>query len=74
MLVIDKSSPSFIISDIILQQEGDFTENDILNQVKHRLIDQFGSLDDLLDYIVFKLNDMCEYGLIGKTELYYFLV
>ena len=55
MLVINKSSPSFIISDVILQQEGDFTENDILNKVKYQLIDQFESLDDLLDYVVFKL-------------------
>lgn len=74
MVSVKINKPSFIVSDVILQQKGDFTENDILNQVKDRLIDQFESLENLSNYVIFKLNDMCEYGLIGRTELYYFQV
>ena len=34
----------------------------------------FGTLADMENYIINKLNSMCEYGLVGKTDLYYFAV
>ena len=66
--------PSFVVSDVILNQNGKFTVNDILNKVKYIILDQFKTIDDLINYIIKKLDSMCELGLIGKTSIYYFSV
>ena len=65
---------SFIVSETILNQEGKFTIKDILDKVKSIISDQFRTLDDLKRYIIEKLNSMCDYGLVGKTDMYYFSV
>ena len=66
--------PSFVVSDVILNQNGKFTANDILSKVKYIILDQFKTIDDLINYIIKKLDSMCELGLIGKTSIYYFSV
>lgn len=65
---------SFVISGIILTQEGKFTAEDILGKVKPTIIMQFKTLDNLKRYIIEKLNNICEYGLVGKASMYYFSV
>lgn len=65
---------SFIVSETILNQEGKFTIKDILDKVKSIISDQFRTLDDLKRYIIEKLNSMCDYGLVGKTDVYYFSI
>ena len=62
---------SFVVADVILEQQGKFTIEDILNKVRKRIET---SLENLKEYIVNKLNSMCEYGLIGRTNVYYFSV
>ena len=62
---------SFVVADVILEQQGKFTIEDILNEVRKRIKT---SIENLKEYIVNKLNSMCEYGLIGRTNVYYFSV
>ena len=66
--------PSFVISEAILNQEGKFTVKDILDKVRTIILDQFDTIDTLERYIIKKLNSMCDYGLIGRTNVYYFSV
>lgn len=65
---------SFVVSETILNQEGKFTIKDILDKVKSIIIDQFDTIDTLKRYIIKKLNSMCDYGLIGRTDVYYFSI
>lgn len=65
---------SFIVSEVILNQEGKFTKEDILNEVSDRLTENPSNLKEIDQYIVKKLNTMCDYGLIGKTSIYYFSI
>ena len=69
-----KFAASYIISDAILNQEGKFLDKDIVNKVKLEVEDQFETEEELIKYVVKKLDTMCEYGLLGRTELYYFSV
>ena len=62
---------SKIVSRAILEQEGKFTVEDIVNSVRN-LIE--GSVDSIRSYILKKIEIMCEYGLIGKTDIYYFAI
>ena len=62
---------SFVVADVILEQQVKFTIEDILNEVRKRIKT---SIENLKEYIVNKLNSMCEYGLIGRTNVYYFSV
>lgn len=58
-----------IVSRAILEQEGKFTVEDIVNSVRDSIEDSVGSIRI---YVLKKLETMCEYGLIGKTDIYYF--
>lgn len=66
--------PGFVVSEIILEQEDKFTVKDILDKVKDKIQNMFETIDKLKSYIIDKLNSMCEYGLVGKTDLYYFSI
>ena len=66
--------PSFVVSEAILNQEGKFTVKDILDEVRTIILDQFDTIDTLKRYIIKKLNSMCDYGLIGRTNVYYFSI
>ena len=48
---------SFVVADVILEQQGKFTIEDILNKVRKRIKT---SIENLKEYIVNKLNSMCE--------------
>ncbi len=65
---------SFVVSEIILNQEGKFTIQDILDKVKSKIKDQFETIDNLKRYIIEKLDSMCDYGLVGRTDVYYFSI
>ena len=65
---------SFIVADLILDQQGKFTVEDILNKVEKKNEKNKISTENLKEYVVNKLNSMCEYGLIGRTNIYYFSV
>lgn len=65
---------SFIVADLILDQQGKFTVEDILNKVEKKNEKNKISTENLKEYVVNKLNSMSEYGLIGRTNIYYFSV
>ena len=69
---------SKIVSEIILDQTDKFIVKDIIEKVKSKIEDQieklFGTLADMENYIINKLNSMCEYGLVGTTAFSYFAV
>lgn len=67
--MIKHESKSKIVSRAILEQEGKFTVEDIINSVRDSIED---SVDSVRIYVLKKLETMCEYGLIGKTDIYYF--
>ena len=71
---IKSQRPSFVVSEAILNQEGKFTVKDILDKVRTIILDQFDTIDTLKMYIIEKLNSMCDYGLIGRTDVYYFSI
>lgn len=71
---ITNKRPSFVVSEVILNQEGKFTVKDILDKVIDIILDQFDTIDALKKYIIEKLNSMCDYGLIGRTNVYYFSI
>lgn len=71
---ITNERPSFVVSEVILNQEGKFTVKDILDKVIDIILDQFDTIDALKKYIIEKLNSMCDYGLIGRTNVYYFSI
>lgn len=71
---ITNKRPSFVVSEVILNQEGKFTVKDILDKVIDIILDQFDTIDALKKYIIEKLNSMCDYGLIGRTNVYYFFI
>lgn len=71
---ITSQRPSFVVSEAILNQEGKFTVKDILDKVRTIILDQFDTIDTLKRYIIEKLNSMCDYGLIGRTDVYYFSI
>lgn len=63
---------NFIVSKEILTQKGNFTVNDIFNNVKNKMIESSDSSESLIKYIRDKMNSMCDDGLIARTETYYF--
>ena len=65
---------SFIVADLILDQQGKFTVEDILNKAEKKNEKNKISTENLKEYVVNKLNSMSEYGLIGRTNIYYFSV
>lgn len=74
MIHIKKNSPAFIVSNEICEQEDDFTFTQIKELVKDRIIKDFNSEKEMDYYINFKLDQMCEMGIIGKAPLFYFPV
>lgn len=65
---------SYVVSDVILKQVGIFTLKDILDIVSSKIESQFESVKKMTDYVINKLNSMCEFGLIGRTSIYYFSI
>ena len=68
MNALFKDNPSYVISEAALDKKGHFSANDILEDVKksapHLKVDK--------DFVIKKLDSMCEVGMIGSTSIYYF--
>ena len=63
-----KNEISCIVSNIILKQKGEFLLKDIIEELRK----QNKEIEE--NYIISKLNLMCDYGLIGCTDVYYFSI
>lgn len=68
MNTLFKDNPSYVVSEAALDRKGHFLVDDILEDVKksapHLKVDK--------DFVIKKLNTMCEVGMIGSTSMYYF--
>jgi len=60
---------SFVVVDVILEQQGKFTIEDILNEVRKRIEKNKTSIENLKEYIVNKLNSMYIIFLFRKINL-----
>lgn len=65
---------SYVVSDTVLKQIGKFTLTDILDIVGDKIRNQFKSDEEMVKYVKNKLNAICEFGLVGRTSIYYFSI
>ena len=68
MNALFKDNPSYIVSEAALDRKGHFLVDDILKDVKKSA----PNLNIDRDFVIKKLNTMCEVGMIGSTSMYYF--
>ncbi|MBF0989613.1 MAG: hypothetical protein HXK70_02245 [Clostridiales bacterium] len=73
-----KETIGAIITLEILNIQGKFTKEEIIKKLKKKMITD-GTTDgmsynQLETYIEKKIDSLAEYGLIGKTTVYYFSV
>lgn len=60
------------IGGYALMKEGTFTFNDVIKHVEDKVKQEFSNREEMENYVLKKLNQMCEVGLIGRTSTYYF--
>ena len=72
MIHIKKNNPAFIVSNEVCKQKDNLTFAQIKDLVKDKISKDFNSEKEMDDYINFKLYQMCDMGLIGRTMTYYF--
>ena len=61
-----------IITVEVLTMRGKFTKKDILDTVVPKIKKHFPNREEMEKYISGKIDTLCEYGLLGKTSVYYF--
>lgn len=74
MIHIKKNNPTFIVSNEVCKQKDNLTFVQIKDLVKDKISKDFNSEKEMDDYINFKLNQMCDMGLIGRVMFFYFPV
>lgn len=67
-----KETPGGIILNEVLKMQGKFTLNDILDTVVPKIKKHFSNIEEMEKYTSRKIDTICEYGLLGKTNIYYF--
>ena len=67
-----KETPGGIVVNEVLKMKGKFTKNDILDTVVPKIKKYFQNREEMEKYISRKTDTLCEYGLLGKTSVYYF--
>lgn len=63
---------SRVIGGYALMKEGTFTFNDVIKHVEDEVKQEFSNREEMESYVLEKLNQMCEVGLIGRTSTHYF--
>lgn len=63
---------SRVIGGYALMKEGTFTFNDVIKHVEDKVKQEFSNREEMENYVLKKLNQMCEVGLIERTSTYYF--
>ena len=67
-----KETPGGIVVNEVLKMKGKFTKNDILDTVVPKIKKHFSNIEEMEKYTSRKIDTICEYGLLGKTNIYYF--
>ena len=69
-----KEKPGYIITEIILNIQGKFTAEELFLSLKDKMRNMFPNEKEMKNYIIKKIEAVHSHGLIGKTDLFYFLV
>ena len=70
-----KETPGGIVVNEVLNMKGKFTKEQIVQRIVPKIEKYFGNKKVEMDkYIDKKLDSLCEYGLLGRTAIYYFEV
>lgn len=56
----------------IIGLKGKFTVEKVVEKLKEKAKDLFASFTELCEFVAEKMNQMSEYGLIGRTDCYYY--
>lgn len=68
-----KETPGGIVVNEVLEMKGKFTKEQIVQRVFPKIEKYFrNKKEDIEKYISRKIDALCEYGLLGKTSVYYF--
>ena len=68
------NNSDYIISNVILEQKGLFSLNDILEKVKGALLSLFeDNISRLIDFINGKIAELCDTRLVSSTGFYYYV-
>ena len=67
-----KETPVGIITVEVLTMRGKFTKKDILNKVEHTIEKFFANKQDIEKYLDKKIECLCDYSLLGRTDVYFF--
>ena len=68
-----KETPGGIVTLEILNIQGKFKKEEIVKKVVPKIEKYFGNNKEIMEkYIEKKLDSLCQYGLLGRTAIYYF--
>lgn len=67
-----KETVGGIVTIEVLQMRGKFTKNDIFDKVVPKIEKYFSNKQDIEKYIDKKIECLCDYSLLGRTDVYFF--
>ena len=67
-----KETVGGIVTLEVLQMRGKFTKKDIFDKVIPKIEKYFSNKQDMEKYLDKKIECLCEYSLIGRTDVYFF--
>ena len=56
----------------VLQMRGKFTKKDIFDKVVPKIEKYFSNKQDIEKYLDKKIECLCDYSLLGRTDVYFF--
>lgn len=68
----NNSDLGYFVTSEILRQKGRFTEEDIVDAIKDSVNKLLKTIEEIKNYVLYKLNQISEMGLIGRTDFYYY--
>lgn len=67
-----KETVGGIVTIEVLQMRGKFTKNDIFDKVVPKIEKYFSNKQDIEKYLDKKIECLCDYSLLGRTDVYFF--
>ena len=67
-----KETVGGIVTLEVLQMRGKFTKKDIFDKVIPKIEKYFSNKQDMEKYLDKKIECLCDYSLIGRTDVYFF--
>ena len=62
-----------IVTLEVLNIQGKFTKEEVIERLAPKIEKYFGNKNlEMEEYIDRKLDSLCQYGLLGRTAIYYF--